>query len=398
MAGKKPTIVCGDKARSRHTVRTCDFLSPAADKDPARIRNFQFLAGGDRIRIRKVVQARQGFRVHGRAGHDDKKIIPFPQFVLVYSERAVESAGCGRRFQIRRDLCTELLNHFARKRTVEDGGIGGHCCESCCEKYRPPSNSTRTRHTPNIGFLVFFLRPCFPGRPRNSWRVRSAAALLLSGIVFLALGFLSRLAGIFLVGFQLSPIVMERAAFGVSYVMIGMLVFLGVRRMLSILPREPLGVFPGVVSVDRPSLKSVVYGLGGGAVVFLVVRGVLEIYKQSAVLPEPSSPLRTLVDEGGTAFLFLVIASGIVTPILEEIFYRGILLGFLRDVGTPTAGTLLFQAVLFALAHTGPAVPIMVFVGLGFGILFWRQGLSSAIVAHIVYNSAILVEARWTGQ
>lgn len=228
--------------------------------------------------------------------------------------------------------------------------------------------------------------------------MRTALALLLSGFLFLLLGFLSRLAGRSLGTTGFSPLVIERLAFGFSYVCIGTIAFILVRRALSILPRTPGGLFPGIVSVDRPTPKSLGLGLLGGAVVFMIVRGILEIWKRTAGMPDTPSPVQGMVNQDGMTFLILVAASGFITPILEEIFYRGILLGFLRDVGTPTAGTILFQAVLFALAHSGPAVPIMVFVGLAFGILFWRQGLSSAIVAHIVYNSAILMEARWTGQ
>lgn len=228
--------------------------------------------------------------------------------------------------------------------------------------------------------------------------MRTPAAVFVSGFLFLALGFLNRFSGRLFASTGLSPVWIERLAFAFAYIIVGFVAFQLVRQILGVRLAHLPGFFAQTAAIDKPVWKSVLYGLAGGGGAFLLVRGILEIWKRSAGMPEATSPMRSVLDEGGSAFLFLLLASGVVTPILEEIFYRGMLLGFLRDAGVPTSGALVFQALLFALAHTGPAVPVMVFVGLVFGILFWRQGLSSAIVAHVVYNSAILVEAWWTGQ
>ncbi len=82
-----------------------------------------------------------------------------------------------------------------------------------------------------------------------------------------------------------------------------------------------------------------------------------------------------------------VLTAVVVTPVLEEWFYRGELQRFL-DRGVRW-WSLLLQAGLFALLHPPAVWPMLLLVGLAFGGLYWRHGLGSAMVAHAVYNAAL---------
>lgn len=222
----------------------------------------------------------------------------------------------------------------------------------------------------------------------------SAAAVFFAGFVFLILALLNRL--IMGIGSQWGvpfPF-LDRISFGFVFIGLGIPAFLGLRRLLK--ARSDYLIPPNFLR-DHRTLRWA--GIGGlaGIGMFACVRVYLEIQKRAYGLPDGSSIVKAQLDGSFLDLFFLFVLTGLLTPILEEIFYRQLVLGFLRDTNVPTAGALLFQAALFALAHTGPAIPVMLFVGLAFGILFWRQSLASAIVAHIVYNSAILVEAWWTG-
>lgn len=91
--------------------------------------------------------------------------------------------------------------------------------------------------------------------------------------------------------------------------------------------------------------------------------------------------------------LFFLIGA-LVSPVAEEIFFRGILYGFLRKWGAPAA--VLLSATLFVLAHAAVSrVPITQGVG---GILFAlayerERHLLTPIVIHVCGNAAIFVLA-----
>lgn len=89
----------------------------------------------------------------------------------------------------------------------------------------------------------------------------------------------------------------------------------------------------------------------------------------------------------GSWNLVAVLTAVVVTPLLEEWFYRGELQRFL-DRGARW-WSLLLQAGLFALLHPPAVWPMLLLVGLSFGGLYWRLGLGSAMVAHAVYNAAL---------
>ena len=83
----------------------------------------------------------------------------------------------------------------------------------------------------------------------------------------------------------------------------------------------------------------------------------------------------------------------LLAPIIEEIGFRGILLGFLRGRGIPDIIVLLVTAAGFAMLHTQytlPAIGAVFILGL---VLGWLRIVSNSIgppiLAHIAVNALV---------
>ncbi len=104
---------------------------------------------------------------------------------------------------------------------------------------------------------------------------------------------------------------------------------------------------------------------------------------------------RDLVDRaGGATMLVLVLIVVVGAPIVEELFYRGLLqrslLNRFND-GVVVVGV----AAVFALVHFRPVeYPGLFVFGLILGVCAWRTGrLGMAILAHVAFNATGLVLA-----
>lgn len=89
----------------------------------------------------------------------------------------------------------------------------------------------------------------------------------------------------------------------------------------------------------------------------------------------------------------VVVLLGVLVPPLEEILYRDGLQRYLAGHSPPALAVAVSSAV-FGLVHPFPASVYVAFCGLVFGVLYWRYGLISAILAHAVYNLSLLL-APW---
>ncbi len=75
----------------------------------------------------------------------------------------------------------------------------------------------------------------------------------------------------------------------------------------------------------------------------------------------------------------------LVTPVLEESWYRSLLSG-------PGWGRLLFSALLFGAVHADPSgLPQLVWLGLVFGWVRWGAGLPAAVLTHALWNLTVMV-------
>lgn len=146
-------------------------------------------------------------------------------------------------------------------------------------------------------------------------------------------------------------------------------------------------------------------GLGLGAAVaaqmFLVPLVALVL---SPVLgrPEVSGPVQDLVDDArGPAFVGLALTAAVGAPLVEELFFRGLLLRSLEH-RFGTAWAVAGSSVVFGLAHPNEltaAGQALVMISLGalaavLALLVVRTGrLGPAIVAHAAFNAINLAVA-----
>ncbi len=107
-----------------------------------------------------------------------------------------------------------------------------------------------------------------------------------------------------------------------------------------------------------------------------------------------SRPARDITDRasGAVGVVLLVLIVGIGAPIVEEIFFRGLLQrSLIRRVG-PGWGIAL-TAVIFGAVHLEPLqFPALALAGAAFGILAYRAGrLGPSIVAHMLFNLTAVI-------
>ena len=137
--------------------------------------------------------------------------------------------------------------------------------------------------------------------------------------------------------------------------------------------------------------------LAGLVTTFVLVNFVYAVLEAVGVigsgdLDRLDDPARELGDLAhGASFLVLVLLVGIGAPIVEEIFFRGLLQpAAVRRFGP--VGGVMFTAVFFGAAHLQALqFPALAVFGLVLGTLAHRTGrLGPGIVAHIVFNGITL--------
>ena len=103
----------------------------------------------------------------------------------------------------------------------------------------------------------------------------------------------------------------------------------------------------------------------------------------------PSGRALALIDSitSPVALILLVLAVGVGAPVVEELFYRGVLQGALVEKFGPVVGitlaSIVFGAVHMSLIEFAP----LAIAGAGFGFLAWKfDRLLPAIVAHMSFN------------
>ena len=151
----------------------------------------------------------------------------------------------------------------------------------------------------------------------------------------------------------------------------------------------------GDVRVDlrvRSSRSDALIGIAAGVATQLLVIPLL--YMPLGLLVDDldlSGDARELFDSSGSTVL-LAIAVVLIAPIVEELFFRGLLLGaLLVRWGEQTA--IVGSAVLFGVTHFQLLqLPALIAAGLCFAILRVRTGtLGPAIWAHTAFNACTVV-------
>jgi uncharacterized protein len=103
---------------------------------------------------------------------------------------------------------------------------------------------------------------------------------------------------------------------------------------------------------------------------------------------------RDLSDAAATSGQFVILAVGValVAPVLEELFFRGVLLPALADRFGQAPGIVISSAV-FALSHLEPiALPGLFAFGVIAALLVRRTGrLAPSILCHIAFNTVVVI-------
>ncbi len=143
-----------------------------------------------------------------------------------------------------------------------------------------------------------------------------------------------------------------------------------------------------VLGLDRENLVS---GLKTGLIWSAAFAGVAAAGFSLLFLSgeNPLLMIRTPIPrDGKTLFLFFAVG-GIIAPIAEELFFRGIVYGYLRRYGIATA--VIASTLIFTVFHTSAIVPVTQIIG---GIVFalsyeYGKNLVAPITIHVLGNLSI---------
>lgn len=129
-------------------------------------------------------------------------------------------------------------------------------------------------------------------------------------------------------------------------------------------------------------------GAGVGVLARVLAFGLVLGYM--AVTGDESNPqdyLTGTAAAGGVQLVGLLLLGAVLTPIAEELFFRGVLFGGLRRYGVVVA--VIVSAVLFGLAHGFNVVlPVAIMLGVLNALLYERSGsIWPSVVAHGVHNA-----------
>jgi membrane protease YdiL (CAAX protease family) len=144
----------------------------------------------------------------------------------------------------------------------------------------------------------------------------------------------------------------------------------------------------------RFELPDVGLGLIAGVLCQLVLVPAIYIPLQWAIgRQDIAKPAKELAHQAhGAAYIGFAIAVAVMAPVIEELFFRGLVLRSLeRRFGT--AWAVVGSSVAFGGAHLQLVqLPALIAVGLVFGILRVRSGrLGPGIVAHAAFNAVAVV-------
>ncbi|EMK23820.1 CPBP family intramembrane glutamic endopeptidase [Leptospira kirschneri] len=156
---------------------------------------------------------------------------------------------------------------------------------------------------------------------------------------------------------------------------------------------------------DPFNLKTMFTGAGLGTLVFLFVIVFGFFLTKIFGKQTPNEFQEALFKEmqgNRSLLLWSIYSVGLITGIVEEVFFRGFCLRQFQGRGLEIPG-LLFTSVVFGLVHyseqTSISVPILLsFVGMFFGLFYLKTGnIWYSISAHVSYNSIMLLIAYIKG-
>ena len=158
-----------------------------------------------------------------------------------------------------------------------------------------------------------------------------------------------------------------------------LLIVLKAERGISAIGLSPKTVLPGIK-------KGALWSVGFGLVVVITI----SIMFLSRI--DPLKLIGSHLPQDRDELICFFIVGGVIGPVTEEIFFRGILYGFFRRFGAVAA--ILVSTIAFAAFHpVGSGIPITQIIG---GILFavsfeYEKNLLVPIVIHVSGNLSIFL-------
>ena len=121
---------------------------------------------------------------------------------------------------------------------------------------------------------------------------------------------------------------------------------------------------------------------------YLVINCYMAVFEWA--LPGVMADYEALIEESGIAGLTLMstIATLVLAPLGEEIVYRGLTLGYLRQTGMPFWAANILQAAAFGLVHMNWVQGGYAFLlGILLGYIYRKSGtLAAPIILHMLFN------------
>ena len=138
-------------------------------------------------------------------------------------------------------------------------------------------------------------------------------------------------------------------------------------------------------------------GLAGGVVAQLGVAALYGFGRLLGIRPDVEGPARELTGRAaGIGVLSLFLLFAVAAPVVEELFFRGLLLRSL-ETKLPRRLALPLSAIVFAAAHFQLVqLPGLVVAGLVFGFLAQsRDRLGPSMWAHATFNALTVANLVW---
>lgn len=180
------------------------------------------------------------------------------------------------------------------------------------------------------------------------------------------------------------------AVFGGAY---DPLLILGVTRLLEIISIVlAVLILEGGMSFIGFSISGVTFGLKKGFI-WSAGFGILVLLVSAALFAfgiNPIALVHTRLPAGQGEIIIFFLVGGIISPVAEEVFFRGVIYGFFRRWGIFVAITL--STLAFVLAHpVGSGIPLpQITGGILFAVAYEKEGnLLVPITIHILGNMAI---------
>ena len=180
------------------------------------------------------------------------------------------------------------------------------------------------------------------------------------------------------------------------YLVFGLAILIGLRRV-----RHPARVL-GLRWPTPPAIFVILVGLVPWFVAEGIIASVLgQLFNHGRPLPSNTRQLFIQPPHGAGTLVLALLATALLAPVCEEIFFRGMVYRYLRS-RWPVWAAVLGSAAVFGLAHFSgldhlPVLPVFAFMGIVLALLYeWTGSLGNTILLHSLNNAILTVLAFGT--